>query len=105
MSDRRLNALQRAREVIAAVAGGGADIGKHRFDVAVRRDHRGDLVRLFAGIMVGLDKTPWPLLLTILNLPHWQSRSRFSPSCALGLTIAGLAFIVAHQPHRRLLRH
>src|SRR5450759_4882281 len=48
-----------------------------RLDVAVRRDHRGDLVRLFAGIMVGLDKTPWPLLLTILNLPHWQSRSRF----------------------------
>jgi hypothetical protein len=25
-------------------------------------------------------------------------------SVALGLTIAGLAFIVAHQPHQRLLR-
>src|SRR5450759_5975259 len=33
VSDRRLNALQRAREVIAAVAGGGADIGKHRFNL------------------------------------------------------------------------
>jgi len=33
VSDRRLNALQRAREVIAAVAGGGADIGKHRFSL------------------------------------------------------------------------
>jgi len=26
-------------------------------------------------------------------------------SIALGLTIAALAFTVAHQPHRRLLRH
>jgi hypothetical protein len=28
------------------------------------------VVWLFAGNIVGFDKTPWPLLLTILNLPQ-----------------------------------
>jgi uncharacterized membrane protein len=30
----------------------------------------GIVVWLFAGNMVGFDKTPWPLLLTLLNLPQ-----------------------------------
>jgi len=30
----------------------------------------GIVVWLFAGNLVGFDKTPWPLLLTILNLPQ-----------------------------------
>ena len=30
----------------------------------------GIVVWLFAGNMVGFDKTPWPLLLTVLNLPQ-----------------------------------
>ena len=30
----------------------------------------GIVVWLFAGNVVGFDKTPWPLLLTILNLPQ-----------------------------------
>jgi hypothetical protein len=28
------------------------------------------VVWLFAGNVVGFDKTPWPLLLTLLNLPQ-----------------------------------
>src|SRR5437870_13328483 len=30
----------------------------------------GIVIWLFAGNIVGLDKTPWPLLLTLLNLPQ-----------------------------------
>ena len=30
----------------------------------------GIVIWLFAGNVVGFDKTPWPLLLTILNLPQ-----------------------------------
>jgi len=30
----------------------------------------GIVVWLFAGNIVGFDKTPWPLLLTLLNLPQ-----------------------------------
>jgi uncharacterized membrane protein len=42
-------------------------IGSMRLFVAVTV---GIVIWLFAGNIVGFDKTPWPLLLTILNLPQ-----------------------------------
>jgi hypothetical protein len=33
----------------------------------------GIVVWLFAGNIVGFDRTPWPLLLTLLNLPQLRS--------------------------------
>jgi uncharacterized membrane protein len=42
-------------------------IGSMKLFVAVTV---GIVVWLFAGNIVGFDKTPWPLLLTILNLPQ-----------------------------------
>src|SRR5262245_54467978 len=42
-------------------------IGSMRLFVAVTF---GIVVWLFAGNIIGFDKTPWPLLLTILNLPQ-----------------------------------
>lgn len=42
-------------------------IGSMRLFVAVTT---GIVVWLFAGNIVGFDRTPWPLLLTLLNLPQ-----------------------------------
>ena len=42
-------------------------IGSMRLFVAITV---GIVVWLFAGNVVGFDKTPWPLLLTVLNLPQ-----------------------------------
>ena len=36
----------------------------------VRDRHHAIVVWLFAGNIIGFDKTPWPLLLTLLNLPQ-----------------------------------
>jgi uncharacterized membrane protein len=71
----------------------------------------GIVVWLFAGNIVGFDKTPWPLLLTILNLPQLsimislQVSANRAQSASDARAMADHATLVAlHELSRRQIR-
>jgi uncharacterized membrane protein len=57
----------------------------------------GIVVWLFAGNIVGFDKTPWPLLLTILNLPQLSIMISLQVSANLAQRTADARALADHQ--------
>jgi uncharacterized membrane protein len=57
----------------------------------------GIVVWLFAGNVVGFDKTPWPLLLTILNLPQLSIMISLQVSANLAQRTSDARAIADHQ--------
>src|SRR3984893_12683000 len=57
----------------------------------------GIVIWLFAGNIVGFDKTPWPLLLTILNLPQLSIMISFQVSDNRALAASDARAIADHE--------
>ena len=57
----------------------------------------GIVVWLFAGNVVGFDKTPWPLLLTILNLPQLSIMISLQVSANLAQRTSDARALADHQ--------
>jgi uncharacterized membrane protein len=57
----------------------------------------GVVVWLFAGNIVGFDKTPWPLLLTILNLPQLSIMISLQVSANLAQKTSDARALADHQ--------
>lgn len=57
----------------------------------------GIVVWLFAGNIVGFDKTPWPLLLTILNLPQLSIMISLQVSANLAQRTSDARALADHQ--------
>ena len=57
----------------------------------------GIVVWLFAGNIVGFDKTPWPLLLTILNLPQLSIMISLQVSANRALAASDARAIADHE--------
>src|ERR1700693_2031987 len=57
----------------------------------------GIVVWLFAGNIVGFDKTPWPLLLTILNLPQLSIMISLQVSANRALAAGDARAIADHE--------
>jgi uncharacterized membrane protein len=57
----------------------------------------GIVVWLFAGNVVGFDKTPWPLLLTILNLPQLSIMISLQVSANLAQKTADARAVADHE--------
>jgi uncharacterized membrane protein len=57
----------------------------------------GIVVWLFAGNVVGFDRTPWPLLLTILNLPQLSIMISLQVSANLAQRTADARALADHQ--------
>jgi len=57
----------------------------------------GIVVWLFAGNVVGFDKTPWPLLLTILNLPQLSIMISLQVSANLAQKTSDARALADHQ--------
>jgi hypothetical protein len=57
----------------------------------------GIVVWLFAGNVVGFDKTPWPLLLTILNLPQLSIMISLQVSANRAQTASDKRAIADHE--------
>lgn len=57
----------------------------------------GIVVWLFAGNIVGFDKTPWPLLLTILNLPQLSIMISLQVSANLAQRTSDARAIADHE--------
>ena len=57
----------------------------------------GIVVWLFAGNIVGFDKTPWPLLLTILNLPQLSIMISLQVSANLAQKTSDARAIADHE--------
>jgi hypothetical protein len=57
----------------------------------------GIVVWLFAGNVVGFDKTPWPLLLTILNLPQLSIMISLQVSANLAQKTSDARAIADHE--------
>ncbi len=57
----------------------------------------GIVVWLFAGNIVGFDRTPWPLLLTILNLPQLSIMISLQVSANLAQRTADARAVADHQ--------
>ena len=55
------------------------------------------VVWLFAGNIVGFDKTPWPLLLTILNLPQLSIMISLQVSANLAQKTSDARAIADHE--------
>jgi hypothetical protein len=57
----------------------------------------GVVVWLFAGNIIGFDKTPWPLLLTILNLPQLSIMISLQVSANLAQRTSDARALADHQ--------
>ena len=57
----------------------------------------GVVVWLFAGNIVGFDKTPWPLLLTVLNLPQLSIMISLQVSANLAQRTSDARALADHQ--------
>jgi uncharacterized membrane protein len=57
----------------------------------------GIVIWLFAGNIVGFDKTPWPLLLTLLNLPQLSIMISLQVSANRALAAADARAIADHE--------
>jgi uncharacterized membrane protein len=57
----------------------------------------GIVVWLFAGNIVGFDKTPWPLLLTLLNLPQLSIMISLQVSANRALAASDARAIADHE--------
>ena len=57
----------------------------------------GIVVWLFAGNIVGFDKTPWPLLLTILNLPQLSIMISLQVSANLAQRTSDARAVADHE--------
>src|ERR1700730_1537332 len=57
----------------------------------------GIVIWLFAGNIVGFDKTPWPLLLTILNLPQLSIMISLQVSANRALAASDARAIADHE--------
>src|SRR6202165_880306 len=57
----------------------------------------GIVVWLFAGNIVGFDKTPWPLLLTLLNLPQLSIMISLQVSATRALAASDARAIADHE--------
>jgi low affinity Fe/Cu permease len=57
----------------------------------------GIVVWLFAGNIVGFDKTPWPLLLTVLNLPQLSIMISLQVSANRALAASDARAIADHE--------
>ena len=57
----------------------------------------GIVIWLFAGNIVGFDKTPWPLLLTILNLPQLSIMISLQVSANLAQKTSDARAIADHE--------
>jgi hypothetical protein len=62
----------------------------------------GIVVWLFAGNIVGFDKTPWPLLLTLLNLPQLSIMISLQVSANRALAASDARAIADHETLRAI---
>jgi hypothetical protein len=79
-----------------------ADPQDHRPRLVLSRHVRGEsildrIADVFAGNIVGFDKTPWPLLLTILNLPQLSIMISLQVSANRAQTASDKRAIADHE--------